>query len=265
MARTTPRSAITLATLMMFALIATACGAVVTAREQVETADVPPSAPILAPIPRAVSEAAPEPSAVPAQDGVIAQEAADRAPATGHNYGATLDEWSQSDVSAPAADQDAFRPGYSEITWEDLIPAGASGDDIFLQFEERIDSVEPGSPEADQLYEELQAAYNPEAVSEELDGQKIRLAGFVAPLTYDEDIVTEFLLVPTFGACIHVPPPPPNQTVMVSVDKENGLTVDESWGAVWVEGTIVIESEESDLRATSSRITDATSGAYNGY
>lgn len=49
----------------------------------------------------------------------------------------------------------------------------------------------------------------------ELDGQLVALPGFVLPLEYEGKKVTEFLLVPWVGACIHTPPPPPNQIVHV--------------------------------------------------
>lgn len=213
-----------------------------------------------------------------ALDGEVAAPAA--AAPGGHTYGASLDEWSATEqqqgdgsltvveerepATEGADDSATRRPGYADIAWEDLIPAGSSTAELMDLFQERLKSVELGSEEAEILYEEIQAEYNPEAVNEGLDGAKIRLAGFVAPLTYDDDIVTEFLLVPTFGACIHVPPPPPNQTVMVTTDKANGLTLDEAWGAVWVEGTMTIESGTTDIGSTSYRITDVTSGAYTG-
>lgn len=54
----------------------------------------------------------------------------------------------------------------------------------------------------------------------QFDGEPVRISGYVVPLAMDEKgIVTEFFLVPYFGACIHVPPPPPNQIVYVKMDK----------------------------------------------
>jgi len=179
-------------------------------------------------------------------------ETADRAPTAdlaqpaGHSNGVTIDS------SGPVSEL--------SIEWEDLIPPGQSGDEIFARYEERLNTIEPGTPEATALYEEFQAEFDPVAVNPELEGKEIRLAGFVAPLTYDGELVVEFLLVPTFGACIHVPAPPPNQTVMVSVEK--GLTVEEAWGAIWVEGTMVLESSSTDLADASYRIDNATSGTY---
>jgi uncharacterized protein len=50
-----------------------------------------------------------------------------------------------------------------------------------------------------------------------LDGKTVSIPGFMVPLEDDLDKVTEFLLVPYAGACIHVPPPPPNQMVYVEM------------------------------------------------
>ncbi|MCB1814569.1 MAG: DUF3299 domain-containing protein, partial [Candidatus Competibacteraceae bacterium] len=54
-----------------------------------------------------------------------------------------------------------------------------------------------------------------ESVVDQLDGRDVRIPGFLLPLNYEGEKVTEFLLVPVVGACIHVPPPPPNQMVHV--------------------------------------------------
>jgi hypothetical protein len=49
----------------------------------------------------------------------------------------------------------------------------------------------------------------------ELAGKLLALPGFVLPIEYEGKKVTEFLLVPWVGACIHTPPPPPNQIVHI--------------------------------------------------
>ena len=48
-----------------------------------------------------------------------------------------------------------------------------------------------------------------------LNGKTLRVSGFCLPLEYEGKKVKEFLLVPWVGACIHTPPPPPNQIVHV--------------------------------------------------
>src|SRR5206468_7419214 len=57
------------------------------------------------------------------------------------------------------------------------------------------------------------------AVNPALDGKVVKLPGYVLPIEFNGKQVTEFLLVPWVGACIHTPPPPPNQIVHVKTDK----------------------------------------------
>jgi hypothetical protein len=69
------------------------------------------------------------------------------------------------------------------------------------------------NPENDAFQKALQSF----DVNPELLGKRVLLPGFIVPTAYnDERKVTEFFLVPFFGACIHVPPPPPNQIIHVS-------------------------------------------------
>ncbi|SDH31856.1 hypothetical protein SAMN04488136_11342 [Vibrio xiamenensis] len=82
----------------------------------------------------------------------------------------------------------------------------------------------------------------------ELNGSQIKIPGFVIPLEGDENTVTEFLLVPYFGACIHVPPPPPNQIIYVKFPK--GAPVQELWDVIYVVGTLKTESISTDLATT---------------
>ena len=66
----------------------------------------------------------------------------------------------------------------------------------------------------------------------ELDGQSVRIPGYLMPLEFSEKGGTEFLLVPYVGACNHVPPPPPNQIVFVRTDKP--YKVKDLYNPVWV-------------------------------
>jgi len=58
-----------------------------------------------------------------------------------------------------------------------------------------------------------------------LDGKMVSIPGFMVPLEDDLSQVTEFLLVPYAGACIHVPPPPPNQMVYVKMNGDSKIHV----------------------------------------
>lgn len=74
------------------------------------------------------------------------------------------------------------------------------------------------------------------SVNTALDGQTVRMPGYILPLEFAGKEVTEFLLVPYVGACIHTPPPPPNQIVHVKTDKPvANVTV---FSAVWVTGRL---------------------------
>lgn len=190
----------------------------------------------------------------------------------GPEYGVSLEEWSRAigeerDAAAPSESSvnPALTAEYETLTWEDLIAPNFSGEDVLDDYLEELATIEDGSPEANALYEKMQKHYDGEAVNVELDGAKVQLAGFVAPLTYDDDIITEFLLVPYFGACIHVPPPPSYQTVLVTVDEANGLTIEEGWGAVWVAGMLSVSKATTDLATASYTITHAVSGVYDEY
>ncbi|MGX4728648.1 DUF3299 domain-containing protein [Pseudomonas corrugata] len=79
-----------------------------------------------------------------------------------------------------------------------------------------------------------------------LDGQQIRLPGYIVPLEVSEEgRTTDFLLVPYFGACIHVPPPPSNQ--IVHVKSEVGVKLDELYQPYWVEGPMQVKPSSSEL------------------
>lgn len=118
-----------------------------------------------------------------------------------------------------------------ETLWDELIPPGVPYGEIIG--EGKIDEVN------DTWLPEFDA--NARLLNESLDGAYIRMPGFILPLKLDTEGVTEFLLVPYIGACIHVPPPPPNQLVMVrSSDPWPG---DQLWDAIWVTGRMQTEFE----------------------
>lgn len=83
------------------------------------------------------------------------------------------------------------------------------------------------------------------AVDAQLDGTSIRLPGYMLPLDFDGSKVREFLLVPYLGACIHSPPPPPNQIVHVQAD--TAVESDGLYTPVWIEGDLSAQGKSSDL------------------
>jgi hypothetical protein len=130
----------------------------------------------------------------------------------------------------------------TEITWEDLIPADAPppappelSSDALDEFGEITDmkAVQPLAFE----------------VNADMEGRDVRIPGFVVPLEYGPNrSVTEFLLVPYFGACLHLPPPPANQIVHVTIEK--GLQTDFPYEPVWVTGRMNVELRSSEYGKT---------------
>ena len=84
-----------------------------------------------------------------------------------------------------------------------------------------------------------------ETVNGALDGQAIRIPGYVLPLEITGKRVTEFLLVPWVGACIHTPPPPPNQIVYVKTDTPFEVTT--LFAPVWVTGRLATGATKREL------------------
>src|SRR4051812_19776056 len=101
--------------------------------------------------------------------------------------------------------------GFRTIVWDDLIPKDW---DPFKQFKDsKLASLMDGSPQAMAVMREMRRSWDNAPVRFELQGSRVRLPGYVVPLDEARGGVKEFLLVPYFGACIHVPPPPANQIV----------------------------------------------------
>lgn len=121
-----------------------------------------------------------------------------------------------------------------ELGWEDLMPAGQ------LHVPPVVDHS--GIPVANDFPAPASAAVS---VVEELDGKLVKLPGFIVPLDYLDGKVASALLVPYFGACIHMPPPPPNQIVHVQFDEP--IDIDSIWDPVWVTGKIGLERYASQI------------------
>ncbi|QZA77692.1 DUF3299 domain-containing protein [Deefgea tanakiae] len=78
-----------------------------------------------------------------------------------------------------------------------------------------------------------------------LQGQVIELSGYLLPLNLKGKLVTEFLLVPVIGACIHVPAPPPNQ--MVVVQYPAGFPQGDLFAPITVQGKVTLKSTKANL------------------
>lgn len=84
----------------------------------------------------------------------------------------------------------------------------------------------------------------------------VRLPGYVVPLANAQDgRLTEFLFVPYYGACIHVPPPPPNQIVHVVLPRP--IDMPDMYSPYFLAGTLSAERLDDDLAGSAYTMRDA--------
>lgn len=155
----------------------------------------------------------------------------------------TRDTEASQTVAAPRPEP-AEGDGVREIEWDALIPDDYRPDKLMAEFD--IDALSDDDPRAAELMARLKALWDEAPVREELDGNAVKLPGFVVPVEGDEKETTGFLLVPYYGACIHVPPPPANQTVYVLTEKGKGAPPG-LFDVVWVTGTMSVQRISNDI------------------
>ena len=156
-----------------------------------------------------------------------------------------------------------------QIQWNDLVPKEDPKENPLTGLSEkerafaewiihlRSNLPDKGEPKYQDMYAEMDAAL-PElarkgievdkiiaqrrlqktAINPDLVGRRIRIPGYLLPLEFSGTSVTEFLLVPYVGACIHAPPPPPNQIVHVKVLANGGYRSSRYFDPIVVTGVI---------------------------
>jgi hypothetical protein len=157
--------------------------------------------------------------------------------------------------SAKAADTAAFNPAKArQLDWDALLP------------KEERDNYDAAPPPAQHSYlgseggmaAQQEGSFN---VNLTLDNTSVKIPGFVVPLDIlPTGMVKEFFLVPYFGACIHVPPPPPNQIVYVKM--ATPVKTGSIYNAVWISGTLRAQTKTSRLGAAAYTLEGVTVEAY---
>jgi len=173
--------------------------------------------------------------------------------------------------------QIAFSKGVRTLDWKDLVPSDLLADDLFKDLNEEqrgaaswvinlFENLPERSTETEEIFKMVDNAVVElkeagidineimkkrkklhTSVVKELNGQKISIPGYLLPLEMTESSVTEFLLVPYLGACIHSPPPPPNQIIHVTIDEKKGHKSKGLYDPVLITGVISIKSLVKDL------------------
>ena len=167
------------------------------------------------------------------------------------------------DVIKPSVNEDkSANSGVLSVEWDDLVPADFRPEKIMEKYQAEIQATAEGSKEERVLYDKVMAEYNSAGPNTHLNGKTVRIPGFVAPLDIDGENVVDFLLVPYYGSCIHSPPPPINQTVMVSPDVGKSITLNQTAQPVWVVGELMAKDVETDLAKAGYHITNARVEPY---
>jgi len=154
--------------------------------------------------------------------------------------------------------KDAADARYRVLKWDELISPDWNPLAIIksLNLETMLDS----DPRAIAALERLKQEWDRAPGNAALDGAEVRLAGFVVPLERQGNALREFLLVPYFGACIHVPPPPANQVVHVVAARPvpDAATMD----AVWVSGRLSLSAVQTQMGNSAYRLAAARVEPY---
>ena len=96
-----------------------------------------------------------------------------------------------------------------------------------------------------------------------LDGKRVRVPGFIVPLDDADEEGAEFLLVPYYGACVHTPPPPPNQMAFVQMMSKKPVKL-ALFDAIWMEGTLRVTNYDSPYGQVGFQIEGLTMKPYTG-
>jgi hypothetical protein len=148
-------------------------------------------------------------------------------------------------IALSGISQKSYSTEFKEVYWEDLVPKGFVVPPAPIDHDGNMTQAQPNAP-----------------LVEALNGEMVKIPGFVVPLEGDGDLITEFLLVPYFGACVHVPPPPSNQIVYVIFSE--GVPIDNLYDAVWVTGKLSTQGWSGDIASVGYRLSGITVSAFEG-
>lgn len=154
---------------------------------------------------------------------------------------------------APATQESA----YKQTDWEALMPRDWDPMKVFEGLD--LEKLRDSDPQAIGAIRRLREMWESAPAEPAMNGASIRIPGFVVPLEGEREEVTEFLLVPNFGGCIHVPPPPANQIIHVFAAKPEKL---QAMHIVWVSGVLETVRSRTDMGNAGYRMKAARIAPY---
>lgn len=131
--------------------------------------------------------------------------------------------------------------------WSTLMPAGA-----YDFVPEKVDYKLLSHPDFQRKLDEAGTKLN-----SQIEGKIIELAGFMVPIDAKSSDVRQFLLVPEAGQCVHVPPPPLNQTLLVDTSDFPTERRD-LYEPIIVTGKITVGSQSFDIADSGYSLTNVT-------
>ncbi|MFZ8199549.1 DUF3299 domain-containing protein [Alteromonas portus] len=110
------------------------------------------------------------------------------------------------------------------LSWDALLP---DAEKALLGTAQSAQNPLQDLPLHEQVFQSIQRTFDDEYQQalisvntvDKFNGKYVKLSGFIVPVEANaQREITAFFIVPYFGACIHYPPPPPNQIVFVSLN-----------------------------------------------
>jgi hypothetical protein len=139
---------------------------------------------------------------------------------------------------------------YRTITWDDLVPKDWDPTKAFKDI--NFGMMSDSDPRATAALKRMRETWDNAPTNNAMDDTQVRIPGYIVPLEDGKTGLTEFLLVPYFGACIHTPPPPSNQIIFVKPQPApKGF---HSMDTVWVSGRLKTLRSDTMMGASSYRM-----------
>jgi uncharacterized protein len=153
-------------------------------------------------------------------------------------------------------------PTLTHLKWSDLVPPGWDPSQEMGKHiqDPNIGLLQDDDPRVQEMLKQMREVWDKAPVNPAMDGVQGRIPGYVVPLEVGKQGLSEMLLVPYYGACIHTPPPPANQIIHVFLSKPaKGVA---SMDTVWVSGTLKAFRGDSYMGVSGYRIEGATVAPY---
>ncbi len=145
------------------------------------------------------------------------------------------------------------------ITWEELVPKDWDPSKEFKGMD--LSKLDDSDPRANDMLMKMQQISDNAPTNPAMNGVEVKIPGFIVPLEEDKGEVTEFLLVPYFGACIHTPPPPANQILHVRPQKGAKFR---AMDTVWVTGKLQTVRNDSMMGVSGYHVSAQSVTKYTG-